>query len=71
MGMAGLNGMLRRTIYFEGEFTVFMALAALAGSLLLFGFLAFFFNIIMTVGVNGVIGIFMPSKLETKKLLPE
>lgn len=71
MGMAGLQGMLRRTIYFEGEFTIYMALAALAGSLLLLAFLAFFFNIVMTVGVNGVIGIFMPSKLETKDLLPK
>ena len=70
MGMAGLQGMLRRTIYFNGEFTIYMVLAALAGSLLLFGFLAFFFNIVMTVGVNGVIGIFMPSKLKTKDLLP-
>ncbi|MEN6330855.1 MAG: cbb3-type cytochrome c oxidase subunit I, partial [Smithella sp.] len=33
MGMAGLQGMLRRTIYFEGEFTSCMVLAALAGFL--------------------------------------
>jgi cytochrome c oxidase subunit 1 len=70
MGMAGLQGMLRRTIYFEGEFTVFMVLAALAGSLILLGFIAFFFNIVMSVGLNGVIGIFMPAKLKTKELLP-
>jgi len=70
MGMAGLQGMLRRTIYFEGEFTPYMVLAALAGFLLLLGFAAFFFNIVMSVGLNGVIGIFMPSKLKTKDLLP-
>ena len=70
MGMAGLQGMLRRTIYFEGEFTPYMVLAALAGSLLLLGFAAFFFNIVMSVGLNGVIGIFLPSKLKTKDLLP-
>jgi cytochrome c oxidase subunit 1 len=70
MGMAGLKGMLRRTVYFDGEYSLYMILAALAGSLLLFSFLAFFYNIVMTVGVNGVIGIFMPSKLETKDLLP-
>lgn len=70
MGMAGLQGMLRRTIYFEGEFTPFMILAALAGSLLLIGFIAFFANIVMTVGVKGVIGIFMPSQIKTKELLP-
>jgi cytochrome c oxidase subunit 1 len=70
MGMAGLQGMLRRNIYFEGEFLPYMVLAALAGSLILIGFAAFFFNIVMSVGLNGVIGIFLPSKLKTKDLLP-
>ena len=71
MGMAGLKGMLRRTIYYEGEFTIYMILAGICGSLLLLAFLAFLYNIIMTVGIKGVIGIFMPSKLDTKELLPE
>ncbi len=31
MGMAGLKGMLRRTIYYEGEFRLYMILAGLAG----------------------------------------
>ncbi len=70
MGMAGLKGMLRRTLYFNGEFNLYMILAALAGSLLLFSFIAFFFNIVMSVGLKGVIGIFMPAKLKTKDLLP-
>jgi len=48
----------------------FMIMAGLCGALLLFGFLAFFFNIVMSVGLNGVIGIFSPSKLKTKDLLP-
>lgn len=69
-GMAGLNGMLRRSLYVNGEFNTFMILAGLCGALLLFGFLAFFFNIVMSVGLNGVIGIFSPSKLKTKDLLP-
>jgi cytochrome c oxidase subunit 1 len=71
MGMAGLRGMLRRTIYSHGEFGLYMILAALAGALLLAGFLAFFTNIVMTVGLQGVIGIFKPSKLKTKDLVPE
>lgn len=70
MGMAGLKGMLRRSIYFNGEFDVYMILAALSGSLLLLAFFAFFYNIVMSVGLKGVIGIFMPSKLKTKDLLP-
>ncbi|MCX6151308.1 MAG: cbb3-type cytochrome c oxidase subunit I [Ignavibacteriales bacterium] len=70
MGMAGLRGMLRRSIYLNGEFNVYMILAALSGSLILLAFLAFFYNIVMSVGLKGVIGIFMPSKLKTTDLLP-
>jgi len=68
--MAGLKGMLRRTIYFEGEFNIYMILAGICGALLLFAFLAFFYNIVMSVGVKGVIGIFRPSKLETREVMP-
>jgi cytochrome c oxidase subunit I len=71
MGMAGINGMLRRSIYVNGEFNTYMLLAGLCGGLLLVAFLAFFYNIVMTVGLNGVIGIFSPSKLKTKEVLPE
>jgi cytochrome c oxidase subunit 1 len=70
MGMAGLKGMLRRSLYINGEFNIYMILAAICGSLLLIGFLAFFYNIVMSVGLKGVIGIFSPSKLKTKDLLP-
>jgi cytochrome c oxidase subunit 1 len=70
MGMAGLHGMLRRSLYVNGEFNVYMILAALAGSLLLVGFLAFFFNIVMSLGLKGVIGIFTPSKLDTTDPVP-
>jgi cytochrome c oxidase subunit I len=70
MGMAGLHGMLRRSLYINGEFSTYMLLAAICGTLMLIGFLAFFFNIVMSVGLNGVIGIFTPSKLKTKELMP-
>ncbi len=71
MGMAGLNGMLRRSLYVNGEFNTYMILAALSGTLLLIGFLVFFYNIVMGVGVKGVIDIFLPSKVKGKNLLPE
>ncbi|MCX6238088.1 MAG: cbb3-type cytochrome c oxidase subunit I [Bacteroidia bacterium] len=71
MGMAGLHGMLRRSLYVNGEFNLYMILAAICGAFLLFGFLAFFFNIVMSLGLNGVIGIFKPSKLKTTDLLPK
>jgi len=69
MGMAGLNGMLRRTVYVNGEFMPYMILAGLSGALLLVGFLAFFYNIVMSLGLKGVIGIFTPAKTETKELV--
>jgi cytochrome c oxidase subunit 1 len=62
--------MLRRTIYANGEFNVYMILAALCGLLLLVGFLSFFVNIVMSVGLNGVLGIFAKSTLDKDKLLP-
>lgn len=71
MGMAGLKGMLRRTIYLHGEFNLYMILAGICGTLLLLAFLAFFYNIVMSVGLKGVIGIFTPSKLDPKVLVPE
>ena len=70
MGMAGLNGMFRRSLYINGEFNLYMILAAICGALLLIGFIAFFYNIVMSVGLKGVIGIFIPSKIKTKELLP-
>jgi cytochrome c oxidase subunit 1 len=70
MGMAGLQGMLRRSLYVNGEFNAYMILAALAGSLLLVGFLTFFYNIVMSLGLRGVIGIFTPSELDTKDPVP-
>jgi len=70
MGMAGLQGMLRRTIYYEDEFLVFMVLAGICGTLLLLALLAFLLNIIMTVGLKGAIGIFLPSRMTPDVLLP-
>lgn len=69
MGMAGLKGMLRRTIYYDGEYSLYMILAGICGSLLILAFIAFLYNIIMSVGIKGVIGIFMPAKLDTKELI--
>ena len=70
MGMAGLQGMLRRTIYFNGEFESYMILAGISGAMLLLAFAAFLFNIVMTLGLNGAIGIFRKSTLPKDDLLP-
>jgi len=71
MGMAGLKGMLRRTIYYHGEYSLYMIFAALAGILLVIGFLAFFYNILMSLGIKGIIGIFSPAENKTKDLVPQ
>ncbi|HRZ96975.1 MAG TPA: cbb3-type cytochrome c oxidase subunit I [Paludibacter sp.] len=70
MGMAGLHGMLRRTLYYNGEFNLYMILAALSGTLMFIAFLAFFYNIVMSLGLNGVIQVFTPSKLDVKDTVP-
>jgi cytochrome c oxidase subunit 1 len=48
-----------------------MILAAICGALLLLAFLAFFANIVLSVGLKGVLGIFTPSKLPVKELVPK
>lgn len=70
MGMAGLHGMLRRSLYINGEFNTYMVLAAVCGALILIGFLAFFINIVMSIGIKGVIGIFTPATIKTQDLVP-
>jgi len=71
MGMAGLKGMLRRTIYFDGEYLPFMILAGICGVLLLLAFAAFLYNIVMTVGLRGAMGVFRRSELDPDVLVPE
>jgi len=70
MGLAGLEGMLRRTLYLNGEFDGYMILAGLSGSLIFIAFVIFLFNIIMSLGVKGLVGIYLPSKLDTEDCTP-
>ncbi len=70
MGMAGLSGMMRRTIYYEDEFLVYMILAGICGAMLIVALAAFLLNIVMTVGLKGAIGIFLPANGDPKDLLP-
>ncbi len=62
MGMAGLDGMLRRHMYFNGEFDLMMILAGVCCAMVLLAWIIFLFNIIMSIGLKGLIGIFLPSK---------
>ena len=65
MGMAGIDGMLRRTIYYNGEYQTYMILAAICGAMMMLAFVLFLYNIIMTVGVKGLLGIYQPSTMDT------
>ena len=64
-GMAGLDGMLRRHLYVNGEFNTLMVLAAIFGTMVLVAWFLFLFNIIMSVGIKGLIGIFLPAEDKT------
>ena len=70
MGMAGLQGMLRRTIYYDGEYLPYMILAAISGSLLLIALACFLINIVMTLGLRGALGVFTKSQLPVDQLVP-
>ena len=65
MGMAGLDGMLRRHLYINGEFNFDMLMAGGFGTMLIVAWLLFMYNIIMSVGLKGLIGIFLPAKDKT------
>ena len=65
MGMAGLDGMLRRHLYVNGEFNTWMILAAICGTMLLVAWLLFLINVVMSVGIKGLIGIFLPAHDDT------
>jgi len=65
MGMAGLDGMLRRHLYVHGEFNTMMTFAAICGAMVLIAWAIFLFNIVMSVGVKGLIGIFLPAEDKT------
>jgi len=60
-GMAGLDGMLRRHLYVNGEFHLWMTISAIAAVMIVLGWVTFLLNIVLSVGVKGLIGIFLPS----------
>ncbi|MFC2030554.1 cbb3-type cytochrome c oxidase subunit I [Chloroflexota bacterium] len=62
MGMAGSQGMLRRTFYLGGEFQAYTLVAIIGGVLVSIGFLAFLVNLIGTLGIRNVLAIFVPER---------
>ena len=70
MGMSAMSGALRRYIYVNGEYNIFMILAAISGGLMMVAWLLYLYNVIMSFGLKGLLGIYTPSKLDTKDLIP-
>ncbi len=70
MGMSAMGGALRRYIYIDGEFNIFMIMAAICGFMMLVAWLLYLYNVIMSFGVKGLLGIYTPSKIDTKDLIP-
>jgi cytochrome c oxidase subunit 1 len=62
MGMAGAQGMLRRTLYENTLFRPNVMVAIGGGLLIALGFLVFLFNLISTLGLGNVLGLFVPEK---------
>ncbi len=70
MGMAGIDGMLRRAIYTNGEYNTYMILAGIFGLMIFVAFLIFLYNIVMSIGVKGLVGIYQPATTNTKDCVP-
>ena len=70
MGMAGMDGMLRRAIYLNGEYNTYMILAGICGAMLLLAFAIFLYNIVMSIGVKGLINIYKPATIQTNEVVP-
>ncbi len=63
MGFAGLGGMLRRTLYPDlGPYEGYMIAAAVGGMLMAAGLVVFVANLVRTVGVRGLLGVFLPQR---------
>jgi len=70
MGMAGLQGMLRRTIDTEGDYRPYMILAAVSGAFLAIALACFLVNLVMTLGIKGAMGVFTRSSAPVAELIP-
>jgi cytochrome c oxidase subunit I len=62
MGMAGSQGMLRRTIYEQGMFQGYVVVALAGGVLMGVGLVIFLVNVIATLGLAETVGLFIPDR---------
>jgi len=62
MGMAGSRGMLRRTLYFDNLYQLYMIVALIGGLLVGVSFVLFLVNLINTLGLRNVLSLVLPEK---------
>lgn len=62
MGLAGSQGMLRRTLYTTPLYQPYMTVAMVGALLMTFGFLVFLVNIVATLGVGNTLKLFVPER---------
>lgn len=70
MGMAGARGMLRRTIYTNGLYGPYMAVALAGAMLIAVGFVAFLANLVATLGWANVLGLLLPERWLRRRAAP-
>jgi len=72
MGLAGVNGMLRRMLYLDGlgPFQPFMNAALVGAIILASGYMVFLLNIVRTVGFKTLVGIFFVPRRQPTSVSP-
>ena len=61
-GWSGVEGMLRRTIYYNGMYTAYQLAELIGAALIAIGFVAFLVNILTTLGWRNILGLIVPEK---------
>ncbi len=70
MGMAGAEGMLRRTIYTDGLYEPYMVVALAGALLMLVGFAAFLVNVLWTLGLPNTLSLIVSDQWLQKRFRP-
>jgi len=60
MGFAGIEGMLRRTLYYNGEYRDYMVIALISAGLMAVSFVVFLINLIQKLRFMNILRIFKP-----------
>ena len=71
MGWAGLDGMLRRTLYPDGMYLTHMTVAMAGGIMVIVGFLCLLLNLVLTLGVGTILRVISPFPARQDSLASE